>query len=71
MDEATAEELLPINNDNSIGPNYGHYMCWKPGDDTITLDSEFTLDELEAIVWWWKNHQNENVSSSESRSGSE
>jgi hypothetical protein len=28
----------------------GHYMAWTPGDDTATLDSQFTADELEAIV---------------------
>ncbi len=33
----------------------GHYMAWSPGDETITLDSEFTLEELEVIAWWMRN----------------
>lgn len=55
MDETRARELLPIGDDNSIGPNYGHYMTWKPGDADICLDSTFDLEELEAIVWWMQN----------------
>lgn len=34
----------------------GHYMSWRPGEKSVTLDSEFTLEELEAIVWWMTNH---------------
>ena len=55
MTEEIARKILPVNTDDSIGPNHGHYMAWSPSDDTITLDSEFTLEELEAIVWWLKN----------------
>lgn len=55
MNEETAMELLPINEDNSIGPNYGHYMAWSPGDKTIMLDSEFDVEELEALTWWIRN----------------
>jgi hypothetical protein len=28
----------------------GHYMAWTPGDETATLDSRFTADELEAVA---------------------
>ena len=33
----------------------GQYIAWAPGDETICLDSDFTLNELEAIVWWMRN----------------
>ena len=60
MDEERARELLPINDDGwSIGPSYGHYMDWSPGYEHITLDSGFTVEELEAIVWWMRNKQGE------------
>ena len=36
----------------------GHYLAWTPGDDEITLDCRFTVDELDAIVWWMKNRVN-------------
>ena len=58
MNEEMARKILPINEDNSIGPSYGHYMAWAPmdgRDNQITLDSDFTIEELEAIVWWMKN----------------
>lgn len=55
MNEKKARELLPINSDGSIGPNYGHYMAWDPGDKDITLDSHFTVEELEALAWWMRN----------------
>lgn len=28
----------------------GYYGLWSPGDDTATLDGEFTADELEAVA---------------------
>ena len=55
MTEEIVRKLLPINEDNSIGPSYGHYMCWHLGDETVTLDSDFTIEELEAIAWWMRN----------------
>lgn len=33
----------------------GQYVFWDYRDDTIRLDSLYTLEELEAIVWWMKN----------------
>ena len=32
-----------------------HYMMYQPGDKSITLDDEFDVEELEAIVWWIRN----------------
>ena len=55
MNEELARKLLPVNEDDSLGPSYGHYMAWSPSDNEITLDCEFTLEELEAIVWWMRN----------------
>jgi len=34
--------------------NLGHYMYWRKGDTMITLDCEFSIDELEAIVVYVK-----------------
>jgi hypothetical protein len=28
----------------------GRYLYWKPGDETATLDADFSADELEAIA---------------------
>lgn len=28
----------------------GGYVSWEPGDKTITLDGEFTADELRALA---------------------
>lgn len=32
------------------------YLKWKPGDDTATLDGDFTADELEAIADHMRRH---------------
>ena len=36
----------------------GHYLSWGVGARSITLDCEFSLEELEAIVWWMKQDHN-------------
>jgi hypothetical protein len=33
----------------------GKYICWHVGQPFITLDDDFSVEELEAIVWWMKN----------------
>lgn len=33
----------------------GQYVAYTPGESTVVLDAEFSIDELEAIVWWMKN----------------
>ena len=34
----------------------GHYVAWEP-DSTVCLDDHFTIEELEAIVWWVRHHE--------------
>ena len=34
----------------------GHYMAWNKGNRSVTLDSIFSAEELEAIAWWMKNN---------------
>ena len=56
MTKSDAEEIL----DFAIRPNgdlfnLGQYIAWNVGDKDITLDADFSIDELEAIVWWMKN----------------
>ena len=59
MNEKQATEIL--NNDgNSIRSDgrpdsLGWWISWKTGDKRITIDGEFTANELEAIAWWMKN----------------
>ena len=57
MNEEIARDVLHefIQPDNGLF-NLGHYLAWTPGDDEIVLDDGFTVDELEAIVWWIRNH---------------
>lgn len=56
MNEQKTREILKdaIQPDGSLYC-LGHYMAWTPGSKTITLDDEFTLEELEAIEWWMRN----------------
>jgi hypothetical protein len=56
MDENKARSILgdAIKEDNHIHC-LGHYMAWYPDEDKITLDCQFTADELEALAWWMKN----------------
>ena len=55
MTEARARELLGdcIKPDGSLD-SLGHYMAYSPGDEAITLDDVFGIDELEAMVWWMR-----------------
>lgn len=56
MNEEMARKILPVReDDDGLGPSYGHYMEWTPGRDKICLDSNFTIEELEAIIWWIRN----------------
>ena len=56
MNREEAEAILA----NYIQPNgrlynVGGYVSWNPGNSKITLDGEFTAEELEAMAWWMKN----------------
>jgi hypothetical protein len=57
MNEQKAREILgdEITKEGGLY-DLGHYMCWHPTDTRITLDCAFEVEELEAIVWWMKNH---------------
>lgn len=45
-----AKDILKDNIEADGGlDNLGWYLCWEPGSDVVTLDGEFTLQELEAI----------------------
>lgn len=34
----------------------GEYLAWSPGDETATLDGQFTAERLEAIAAWMRAH---------------
>lgn len=53
MDEQRAREILGgmIQPDGGLY-NLGHYIAWTPGEEDVRLDDRFTVEELEAIVWW-------------------
>jgi len=62
MDEARARQLLgnAIESDNdlnTLGKEWPkpEYVSWNAGSDYANLDGDFTIEELEAIVWWMKN----------------
>ena len=57
MNKTTAKTILG----DSLQPNgeiynLGHYMYWNPTKAKITLDCQFSLEELEAIVWVMKKY---------------
>ena len=58
MNEKRAREILEkwvdIRKDNGLYSN-GWYLSWSIGRKDATLDGVFTVEELEAIVWWMKN----------------
>lgn len=55
----TVEEAQRILGDwiQSDGGLYclGQYVAWTPPNDSVTLDSAFTADELEAIAVWMRH----------------
>ena len=55
MNVETARSILDIDNDNAIIMVGWHYAYWAPGESRIVLDGAYTVQELEAIVWWMKN----------------
>lgn len=60
MDEQRAREILG-DTVQADGGLYclGHYTAWSTDRPTITLDCEFEVEELEAIVWWMRNKATE------------
>ncbi len=66
MNEAKAREILgkAIKPNNTIS-DISQYKGWPSGADgkdhtSIILDDSFTVDELEAIVWWMRNKKVKN-----------
>ena len=59
MNKEKAQEILKeyIQPDGGLSC-LGHYLSYSPGDDSITLDCSFGIEELEAIVWWMRNSAN-------------
>jgi len=57
MNEEKAREILKdyITDDNGLHYS-GHYISFEAGSKKITLDRDFEVNELEAIVWWMKNY---------------
>jgi len=62
MDEAQARRILgnAIESDNDLNTldkewPKPEYVSWNVGSDHANLDGDFTIEELEAIVWWMKN----------------
>jgi hypothetical protein len=55
MDEQKAREILgkSIQEDGSLY-NLSKYLNWNKAEAVVTLDGYFTIEELEAIVWWIK-----------------
>ena len=39
----------------AIEANRGNYINWFLEDETITLDGDFTIEILEALIWFMKN----------------
>lgn len=39
--------------------NPGPYIDWRPGNSAITLEGDFTADQLEAIAGWMRNNNKE------------
>lgn len=70
MNEQRAREILgnTIQSDGSLREGQ-QYTYWKPGESNVTLDSDFTADELEAIAWWMRNAPTPDLTVSESRNG--
>ena len=59
MEKQRATEILKerdaVSIDNGLH-SLGWYLSWKPREDDALLDGSFTVEELEAIVWWMKHY---------------
>jgi hypothetical protein len=56
LDEEKARQVLAeaIDHDGGLY-SLGWYISWSPGGDEICLDGSFSVEDLEAIIWWIKN----------------
>ncbi|MEE7625455.1 hypothetical protein V3O24_04715 [Methylobacter sp. Wu8] len=57
MDEEKVRKIIEPEIFKEDGGLYdlGWYLSWNKGDESATLDGEFTADDLEAIAWWMRN----------------
>ena len=59
MDEKKAKKLLGkmIKSDGSIDVDWCsfHYCSWTKPDPVLKLDGIFSIEQLNAIVWWVNN----------------
>ena len=60
MNKKRAREILgdDIKEDGSLHC-LGRYLNWNVGDEEVTLDADFSVEELEAIAWWVGNRNAE------------
>jgi len=60
MTEERAREILKeyIEGKNLIwnAGTHSKYLNWWAGTDHVVLDDSFSIEELEAIVYWMKTH---------------
>jgi hypothetical protein len=49
------ENLVDNIGDDGSLRDLGTLIGWWPGKKTVTLEGEFTPDELKAIAWWIEN----------------
>ncbi|MCU7806053.1 MAG: hypothetical protein KZQ96_22995 [Candidatus Thiodiazotropha sp. (ex Lucinoma borealis)] len=60
MDRDKAIELfgpeMEICEDNSLH-NSTYYVSWNSDSHKITLDDKFTIEQLEALVWWIRTYK--------------
>lgn len=46
-----------VNGNLSSGTDHSApWVSWVAGDGKVTLDGDFSIDELRAIAWWMKNY---------------
>ena len=57
MDETKAREILTIQSSGELEGITGNpgYEAWLLNDREMVLDGHYTLEELEALVWWIRN----------------
>lgn len=57
------EDVFPQRADAELGGNLSSgtdasapWVDWLAGDGKVTLDGDFSIDDLRAIAWWMKNY---------------
>lgn len=57
MNNKRAKEILKnyIRKDNSLH-SYEQYTSWNKKDKTILLDGDYSIELLEALVYWMKKY---------------